>query len=342
MENSQIKEPKREFLSSPQYLDEQIRVFLAASQEERNKKWQAKEFSAIFPKFIKRVLSPQGLEIFSSKDRQEIFISTLETFLTLPWTPPRWWKHQEDEARQPIGALGLRFPESEEVFSRAGREHEEEVNTDSLMNTEIASVLLLGMSLDDEEQAMREVVEFYQRLGPKRGSFRQSLGLLLVRDNITRKWIKTNQLDVATGYEWDQQITELILNLPENVINPTKNLPQGLPKEMTYHLKTLYSMEAIDIFLDYAVIYVQSLPMTKKRADQIQDFTLEVRRLPEDFVLAPPTQAVLIQLRQAIIRQRLQPEPSPGKIPVARELLPQPPRILRIRWLNPEVKKLLS
>lgn len=290
-------------------LNRQVREFLSLDQEDRNNRFQSKEFLIIFPNLVKRMLSPDGLKEFSSESRGEIFATSLTRFST--------------------------------SFSYPGGVIMSEVR-DSLQRSADASIVLLGMSMPDEEQAMRNIVGLYKELNKKRPSFRQSLGLLLAKSSATRAWIKTNQLDLATGYEWDTQLAELILNLPENSINPSRNLPHELPGIMGGSLSRIYSTQATDIFLDYALEYANNMVMTRDRMDSIQDFINAVRRFPKEFVMKPSTQAGLMQLRQIIEKADFQHAPTLGNVPSARELLPNPPRTLALRWFSPQVKKLVG
>lgn len=292
-------------------LNRQIREFLSLNQEDRKDRFQSKEFLAVFPNLVKSMLSPDGLEKFSPGSRAEMFKTSLARF-----------------------SSSFSFPKGYQIFKEYG---------DVLQRTTNASIVLLGMSLPDEEQAMKDIIGSYKDMNKgRRSNFRQGLGLLLAKSSTARAWIKTNQLDQATGYEWDTQIAELILNLPEHSIDPSKDLPLKLPGIMGGRLSRIYSTEAIDIFLDYALEYENNLVMSRERMDEIQDFITEVRRFPEKFVMKPSTQAGLIQLRQLIRGAQFQHAPTLGNVASVRELLPNPPRTLRIRWLNPDVKKLVS
>ena len=218
-----MKEPASELRASQNLqedLNGQVREFLSLSKEDRNKRFGSKEFLGVFPNLVKGVLSPDGLEKFSSEDRGEIFATTL-TILSPSFS-------------YPTGSIFL---------TESG---------DSMARTVDASIVLLGMSMPDEEQAMKDIIRSYTILDRnKRSGFKQNLGLLLAKSSTARAWVKNNQLDLATGYEWDAQLAELILNLPENSINPSRNIPHKLPGIMVGRLSGIYSTQAVDIFLDF-------------------------------------------------------------------------------------------
>lgn len=273
-------------------LDGKIKGFLNSTQFKVDKLWQQEDFCANFPKVVKRLLSPEGLERFPASDRNKIFSSCLTSFTNLPWTK----KPKEHRSGGYIRAKDFYFTVEGKV-TRAKLEATSEV--DSLARAEIASIILLGMSLPEEKRAMGEIITFYKGLDEgKQSTSRQSLGLLLIRDNISRQWLKNNQLDKVTGYDWDTQITELIFNFPGNVISERKK-SASLPSVMTGDLK-FYSSQAIDLFLYYAFLYAQSLKLNEARADEIKRLMDQVKELPSDYVHREFTQGVLLQLTRLI------------------------------------------
>lgn len=275
------------------------------------------------------MLSQEGLEKFSKDDRNQMFQVLFSQFQDTLYLGGQDYVFLLD------GTIRQ---------NRPGKGYPSDA--DYLPRVNFASMLLLDLSLD---KGLEDILNLYQklRMGQNRGQtapLKSAIGLLLNKNSIARKWIKNNQLDIATGYEWDTELAQLLLNLPEHVINPRRNLPRWLPGELRQpNFSRLYSTEAVDIFLDYAVIYAQNLPLNGARMDQMYDFISEIRRYPADFVLNPSTQAALIFLREYTHTQgNIKSEASIGKVPVARELLPHPPRILKFRWLNPEVEKLFG
>ena len=319
-------------------LDQQISKFINSSQQDREKMWTSKEFVISFPKLTQRMLSPEALERFKSDDRYTIFKSSLDIF-----------KRRNFSGFQTGPANYNYTPTYRLLFTKAGNIRtatDSDINESNkgdtpLQHTTLACVLLLGMSVENETDAMREFLNFYD----SRRYVRNIIDSLLVKTNATRSWIKENELDMATGYEWDTQLAELIVNLPEHLISSEKNHPRLLPTE--FRDIKLYSQEAVDVFIDYALIFAHTLPLTQKRSLNIIDFIMYIRHLPSEFVMRPSTQAALAQLRKFAREKHGKKDNEKsdviGKMPTASELLPKPPRISqKFRWLHRDVKQLLS
>lgn len=233
---------------------------LQGNVEEWKHKWQDPTFTRAFPTLVQRYI----LEEKNSPEDQKklIFESSLLSFLELPW------KGGEKGA---IAANGLLRRENGEA--------------EPLLRAEIASLLLLGLSLSDREYVKNLVVANYHLLTYNRkASFRQHVFRLITNNNVSRKQIKDNQLDFKSGFNWDKEVTELALRLryESEKSKPIEELPLYLPVEFTSELDK-FAPYAIIEFLNYAVDYVNRLPVRSLKRKDLTEFIVEVEGLDSSF-----------------------------------------------------------
>lgn len=299
-----------------------------ASREEIIGNWKS-YFPQYFPGFVKTMLSPQGLTDYSEEDRKKLFASSLEAFNTLPWSRFKGPYYSERTANY-IDTFNMWFNEKGEIIRHKGMGDKPfAIQTDYLFYTDIACLLLLGMSLNSEE-ATTSILNLFNNVDKnKRNTLIKALNTVLPEKSSTGKWIKDNRLDASIEGGWDSRIAELLFNLPEFRIDAQKGTPKKLPSFMTKDAPKLYSEEVFDVFLEYALQYAQSLIkwMDAKRERDLVDFMLMVRRdLPKEYVEKPSTKSCLQTINKILDeRKNLQQEERQGKLLHVRDVLPHVP-----------------
>ena len=326
-----------EALINPQSIDEQVDSYLNASPEEQVRRWTTIEFVSAFPQMVRRFLSPSGLEKYGQEARSTFYDASLSALKEFPISK----KFHSDF----IPASGIDYDiERETVVSLGG---ERPYSVDSLFRIDLAGIILLGLSEENYGAAMRKFTDTYRDIGergPKANrTIKEIVDMHLTTRSRSRRWVKTHGLDYIIGGNWDGAIAELICNLPENEIDVERNYPRRPPRELLHpDAPKVYSEETLGVFVDYAAQYAEDLPMTPSRAKDLVDFSLNIRRMPREFLAKTTTQDALRVILNAT--NKIDSSSSYGHIPDARELLPnyKSPRTRNIRWYSRGVKELMK
>ncbi|MDP2637861.1 MAG: hypothetical protein Q8P26_02275 [Candidatus Levybacteria bacterium] len=269
----------------------EIKKFLAFSDHDRARAWTEPMFNRNFPFMTIYLLSEEGRKTFDANDREGMLSSCLKVFGDIPWSP----KIHNQQRMPYVPSVNFSFTRNGEVTS-GSKLHMKE--TDSLLRTNIAAILLLGMSLP-EEKGKNKLFKFYKSLDKnKKNAFSRHIDLLLTTNNASRAWIKDNDLDKSANFDWDTELSKIILTLPENKIDPEKQLPKKLSSTLlNANLSTLYSNQTLEMFLEYVYSYAMSLERTHTRDIDILGFT---ENLPLDFISDPAR-----RLRIDLLKKRI-------------------------------------
>lgn len=340
MEHSTSSELQR----TPQPIDQQINTYLIYGPDDQVRQWTTKEFITVFPQMVRRLLSPEGLDKYPQQARSTFYdasLTALKEFhlIRIPGALRR--------KELFIPATNLNYDiEKETLVSPVNQGRPK--NVDYLFRIDLAGVILLGMSQDDYESAIKKFTDTYREIQEKRprkqgSTLKQIIHMHLDTRSVSRRWVKMHGLDTTTGRNWDGTIAELLLNLPENEINIERNYPKRLPQELVNpDAPRVYSEETLIVFLDYAAQYAEDLPMSPARSRDLVDFSLNVRRMPQEFLSNKANQDALRTILNAT--NMVPSQPSPGHIPDARELLVnyKNPRTRKLRWYSRDVKGLMK
>jgi len=327
---------------SRQTVDGQVDEYLHLSPDEQVQRWTSREFVSVFPHMVQLMLSQKGLEKYSIEARTQMFMSSVRAIKELPLGEGIGYEGCDGRAH--IAARGISFDAEQNRV--VGAKKPEDKHIEDLLRIDLAGVVLLGMSMPDDEAAMEKIVEIFQTRNHRdRETLVLVFSRLLPMQSAVHRWVKKHNLDIGTGKEWDSSVAELLLNLPLNAINVQANTPYKIPIELTgADCPKFYSQEAFDVFLDYAVQLAQDLPMSSSRRKSLVDFTLNVRRMPPEFVLQESTQIALKLIHERINSrpEKLNGKDEYGELPDAGNLLPRyEPKHRRFRHYK-GVKELLK
>lgn len=247
--------------------------FLRGDTEKWKKKWQDPNFTYAFPANVQGFLSQDGHTQFLKEHGEKVIHSAVSAFMQLPWNP-REQGH--------IAVNGMKFTEDGKIMPLETNElvQAKKPTSDSLIRTEIASLLLLGFNPSSQEDTKKCIATSYQNLTPnRRGSFRDNVFQLITNNNISRKWIKTNQLDTKNGFRWDKDVPTLALSLaPPRYKNPNEGL-RVLPNELLHPEQ--FPGGVIDVFVDYAINHAKSLLTISPNRKDLTLFIFEVEKRPD-------------------------------------------------------------
>lgn len=278
--------------------------YLLLSPDEQVKLWLKKEYCRLFPKIVKRMISPEGKDVFSEVQRGVFLARSLNALNKYNWTCQTYPNVEANVVPSiPASLLSFRCNDTNNQCDRDNLETEFDINKDCLLRTDIASCILLALSMSDKEEALRNVMALSYKGKYRLMNLEQHLGLLLTKKNITRKWIKENKLDSFVDCEWDSSIAELYLNLPDNrfidklLISNHWRLPHPLKDADSANI---YSTDSFLVFLEYVLQYSEISKVNNNR--EILDFLLNVRHLPSEFLLQPEVLIYLKLLHRSINR----------------------------------------
>ena len=329
-----------------QSLDQQIHRFVQLSLEGQRDLWTSNEFAALFPHMVQRLVSPEGRTSFSHEVRSNIYEGSLYALGQRPISQRDHRTGAESILR--IGGSSMNF---DLTTGNSSLQSSKRDDKESLFRINFACIILLGISLPDIEgaPALKRVIDtVFAKPHPDKET--QALGLLLPLNSLARKWVKDNQLDIAAGREWDTAVAELIVNLPQNTINPNRRRPGQLPSEMTTtNAHAYYSPEAYAVFVDYAADIAtvftsaatnpQRIALSSRLSKGLMAFRENIRRFPPEF-----KEHILIKTAVDMIAIATHDAAVQGTIPIARDLLPPRKRRqpARLHWYHSAIRQLLS
>lgn len=261
-----MKERLHSLLAPEQYTQPNLalRNLLTDKDENLRNLWQDKEFLFAFPKMAIFLISSEGRMEFFQDQRIQIFSDSLQIFLsndTRQLSGYRFTKNGEIVTRNRLGfhKIGSISEPNTITLETGGK-------TDSYPITVIASIMLIGMSLKDQELLTSLASQSYQELSlGKRGYLIDNLGRLLQTNNPTRAYIKDNKLDIANGFDWDADLAYILFFGIYKYVQ--KSPGQRLPQEMKDIMLKYYSLEALNVILDYALDQSEHLQRLRKSAE---------------------------------------------------------------------------
>lgn len=236
-----------------------LRNLLNTKGEDLVNLWQNKEFLFAFPRMAIFLISNKGCMEFSKDQRAQIFSDSLSIFLSNNNRQLSGYMFTKDGEIVTKNAQGLHnvgsinegepisIPNSSDTITPEKAE-----KTDTYSKTVIASILLIGMSLKDQEKLTSLVIQSYERFSSaKRGDILDNLGRLLDINSPTRAYIKNNQLDKDNGFGWDKELSYIMFfGIYKRV---QKSMGQRLPQEMKDIMLQYYSLETLSVILDYSL-----------------------------------------------------------------------------------------
>lgn len=306
-------------------IDRQIDIILKTPDETRWEIWKSAQFPQIFPQMVQRIFSGQGIKRYAEGQRHQMFDATVNAFSKLPWSDTR------DGTDNFIHLSGMGFTKDGTVAVRSAKTLSSDHYTtlDSLVRVNVASALLLGMSLEDEELAMMQMINLCREdhggnviRTPFDIQFRSNLERLMLTENVTREWIKAHHLDTFAGVDWDLRATEVYLNMPAVIIDAERKFPMILPRAIRTDLK-FYPSQTVSIFVDYILTYISALSPLGTRVLHLRDFLNSFYKLPPNF-----DEATWLEVR--LITEIIE-----GNRELQKRLLEKGPRLPeRFRWLS--------
>lgn len=243
------------------------------TKEQWEKNWQDQNFTKAFPTCVQQFVEEQYSTKLSKEQKKAMFESAVESYFGLAWGPG---------GKGCIAVNGLLFTSEGKVIyaSRSILP-----NVDSLARAEIACLLPFGFILVKKDHVKRFIINTYNDLSySKKGAFRSNVFLLARDKNASRTWIKTNRLDALCGFDWDEEIGQLALQLPAPSTSPMPNEDElrMLPRQLTEDLN-VYATKALQQFIKHVVEYIKNPPTkirpSQKRVDILMLFTLRLKEL---------------------------------------------------------------
>lgn len=240
-----MKQERRPRPSPETTIPDMTRRFLDGSLEDRLALWQQIEFVKLFPRITETLLKTDNTE----EERRIFFNSSLTAITTIPWSA------KMGETSIP-GQVNKFFPD-ENI----------KTESDSLFRTDIASIILLGMSLPEKSQAMTDILTSAKQFANNTISFKNHLLQLILQRNATQQWITNNNLDKAAGDSWGRQIAELYVNLP-----PHSNIQREqfvFPTGMKGDLINFYITDAVIVFTEYVLLVTNTIALSDLPRDSM-------------------------------------------------------------------------
>lgn len=237
--------PKESFTPSIREVDRET------TKEGFKEYWKDPGFAEGFPNMVYLFTSPHVSDKFTHEQKQRIFELGLKSLMELSWTG----RSGGAAISGKMFGVNKQAQLWERVYIR-----EISPDTEALTRLEIGSLILLGFSLKDKQYSKKFIIGCYKNLkdtnmtASKARSFRgHILNNLLTVNNPFREWVKTNNLDANNGFEWDREVTKLILMLLplERATTLDREVPNNLPPEFK-DLKNFPPL-VIDEFVDYAL-----------------------------------------------------------------------------------------
>lgn len=269
---------------SPERLPEKAFSLVHATEEDWKKMWQDRKFTSAFPSLAKWTVS-EGKEVFSNEQRRSLFTLGIKSFMDLPWAP----------IKGSLSTHGFVFARDGNIIAMTYLEtlaQGQKIDYESPLRANLAFLLLLGLSTASRDDISRVLDHTCQTTPTKQRSLRDQMSQLFTINNLSRAWIKQDQLDFLNDFDWDKEVPELMLNLPLLRIDPAKGKRQPLPYEMEFEVKKHYSKEVILVFLNHAIKYIEELgvPPKSKRfgifIKEVADFLSEHRDATDQNLIA--------------------------------------------------------
>ena len=243
-----------------------LKDILSCKEQNLSQLWQDEEFLLAFPKMALGLLSIQGRMEFSQDERAQIFSTSLDLFLSS--------NYQKLAGVYLCNAKGEVLSRTKSSFPtiNSGIQPEttpKEEKTDSFTKLVLASILLIGFSLGDREKLKAAFIQSHKKITTgKRNSLVDALGRFLEMNNVPRAWIKNNKLDLDNGFNWDSELAWLLLF---GIYSEHSYQRLGMPSEMRANLITHYSLETLNIMLDYSLDQVEE-PKKVKSNSHLSEF----------------------------------------------------------------------
>lgn len=232
---------------------------LTDKDEDLHNPWQDKKFAFAFPSIALYLASSNGQKEFTKDEIAQIFSNSLQTFLSnnnRKLAGYMFTKNGEIVTKNSQGLRKTRSINESQPISHLNSSDtirlEEGEKIDSYSRTVTALILLIGMSLKDPEMLTSLMIQVYQNLSSeKRNYLIDNLGRLLATDNPTRAYIKDKKYDTGNGFGWDEELAHvLFFGIYKGVQRPKR---QRLPQETKDIMLKYYSLETLNVILDYAL-----------------------------------------------------------------------------------------
>lgn len=290
--------PKEWSAPSIEELDNQIREILypQVTKERLKEFWKEPRFAESFPNMVCLLISPQFRDKFAQGQKQRIFELSLPSFMELPWTGGK--------SGAAVSAKIFRVNEQTQLWERVktGKNQVIKPGIEALTRLEIGSLILLGLSLQDKQYAESLIAESYETMfSPKKPAnskprtFTDNLITLTTKNNVFRQWVKTNDIDLQNGFNWDRDVTKLALHLISSGL--PREARQELPKQFIPSL-SLYPPEAIDELLNFSLAFVQKLSRVSTVRKDIGAFNIELLQVLKTDFCKDPSLLAQIQSKQ--------------------------------------------
>ena len=247
---------------------ETLRDLLADKEENIVQLWQDKQFLCRFPKMAAFLISSKGQQEFSQDQRETLFTLSLGQFLSANNQKLTGYLFTKDGdvavRRNNKGGLKIVSDGNSELLSS-------EEKTDSFTRALIASILLIGMSLNDRERRSSLLIESYQNVSDTRkNNLIDTLGRLLEKTNVTRAWIKEKRLDQDNGFDWDSELAyTLFFGM---YAKGFEHIP--VPEEMGHDIAK-FSLQTRSVMLDFALEHAEKLRKSHYSV-RLSDFIIQM------------------------------------------------------------------
>ena len=247
---------------------ETLRNLLAGKEENISHLWQDKEFLFKFPNMAAHLISSEGQLEFSQDQRETLFTLSLGQFLSSnnqKLTGYLFTKDGDVAVRNNNGILKIVSDGKSEPLSP-------EEKTDAFTKALMASILLIGMSLNDRERRSSLLIESYQKnmSDGRKNNLIDTLGRLLEKTNVTRAWIKEKRLDQDNGFDWDSELAYTLFF--DMYAKAFEHIP--VPEEMGHDIAK-FSLQTRSVMLDFALEHAEKLRKSHYSV-RLSDFIIQM------------------------------------------------------------------
>lgn len=252
---------KQEIL--PSTVNQNFQELFSSDRQQWTARWQDRKFVSGFPDLARESFSTEMPNIYTQQDRESAFELAFSTFMEAFGT--------NSIAVDP----GIRI-NPDGTAGRSGGKNNPIIHsqsTDSPLNKNIATLLVFGFSLKDQQSARDIITRAYQELKPdKKKNFTSLLIRLITKNNLSRLWINQNGLDAKNGFEWDAQTTKLELHLAN--LGHKMEKSNEFPDALRINPQTV-SEETVDVLLDFILEHLDKL----RKFKLLSKFLFDVKEL---------------------------------------------------------------
>lgn len=237
--------------------------YICQGKDQWTQAWQDLYFTKAFPKGVQTFIEEDGRANFSQEQRQDAFRFAFQSYMEDP----------RKVGQKRSAWHNLYINNNGEVVPRTKLSEE---NIDPLARGENARLLIWGLNLTSKQYVATTFFEVSQKLPiEKKDKLYDNTFRLVTNNSPSREWIKTYNLDVKSGVDWDEVVPYIGL------------FPYGQNHRLSVVFRedlNLYVPKALEQFILYVIEYInkQTLPPAKpnkKRVTILPEFRQRLTEL---------------------------------------------------------------